>query len=97
MFIDAKDKVIRKNGESYLTQENIREIVEAYNSDIPIDGFSNIIDLADIKKAGNMLSISMYVKKSNESNHDLDGSISEYIEAIDKVHGSMDELIKLFE
>jgi len=97
MFIDAKDKVIRKNGESYLTQENIRDIVEAYNSDIPIDGFSNIIDLADVKKAGNMLSISMYVKKSNESNHDLDGSISEYIEAIDKVHDSMDELIKLFE
>ena len=31
LFIDAKDKVTRKNSESYLEPEHIKEIVNAYN------------------------------------------------------------------
>lgn len=96
LFIDAKDKVIRKNGESYLTPENIHDIVNAYNSDEPIEGFSNIVDIEDVKKSGNMLSISMYVKKANETCLDFENSLSQYLEATDRAHSSLDELLKLF-
>lgn len=96
LFIDAKDKVIRKNGESYLTPENIHDIVNAYNSDEPIEGFSNIVDIEDVKKSGNMLSISMYVKKANETCLDFENSLSQYLEATERAHSSLDELLKLF-
>ena len=63
LFIDAKDKVTRKNAESWLEQEHIEEIVAAYNNYVNIDGFASVVDLETIKSNSSMLSISLYVTK----------------------------------
>ena len=97
VFIDAKDKVIRKNGESYLNEENIRDIVNAYNSIVSIDGFSEIVDIEKVKQSGNMLSISMYVKKINANQKsNFDACLGEFLSASELAHQSLDELNKLF-
>ena len=55
LFIDAKDKVTRKNAESYLEPKHIKEIVDAYKAFQPIEGFASIADLNEIKANDNLL------------------------------------------
>ncbi len=95
LFIDAKDRVTRKNGESYLEPAHIKEITDAYCFDVPIDGFSNMVDLNTIKQNNNMLSISLYVAKSEDNEYNSSLRIDEYIEGLEKLHNSISNLINI--
>ena len=96
LFIDAKDKVTRKNAESYLEPEHIQEIVDAYNKFESIEGFSSVIDRKIIIENDNMLSIPLYVQKSNCEFYDSKMSLSNYEVVSDSMHNTLDELLKMF-
>lgn len=97
LFIDAKDKVTRKNAESYLEQKHIEEIAETYYKHLTKDGFSSLVDLDTIKRNGNMLSISMYVKNTNSNCYSVEDSLFEYNKGVDVLHQCVNDLVKLFE
>lgn len=94
LFIDAKDKVTRKNAESYLEHTHIKEIVDAYKAFLPIEGFAAIADLDEIKTNNNLLSISLYVSKNTGSVYDSQKYISEYYGSLKPLHESLNKLLK---
>ncbi len=69
LFIDAKDLVTRKNGESYLEKIHIEEIVNAYNNYDNIPGFAAIATKGEILSNKGLLSISLYVSQRTLSNY----------------------------
>lgn len=69
LFIDAKDLVTRKNGESYLEKKHIEEIVSAYNKYDNIPGFAAIATKGEILSNGGLLSISLYVNQRSVSEY----------------------------
>ncbi len=95
LFIDAKDRVTRKDAESFLTPNHIKEIAYAYHTHQNIDGFCSIAELSEIKGNGNMLSIPLYVKNSKGNGYSLDDSIIQYFDCLDAMHQNIDELFKL--
>ncbi len=97
LFIDAKDKVTRKNAESYLEPMHIKEIVDAYNVFQPIEGFASVTSLDEIKENDNMLSISLYVLKNAGSKYDSQKHISKYNKGLKPLHESLNNLLNFFE
>ena len=69
LFIDAKELVTRKNGESYLEKNHIKEIVNAYNKYDNIPGFAAIATKGEILSNEGLLSISLYVNQRTVSDY----------------------------
>ena len=95
LFIDAKDKVTRKNAESYLEPEHIKEIVNAYNQNTNIPGFASVVDIETIQNNNNSLTIQMYVSASSSNSYDLQECLGNYYNTIEPLHESFSELCKL--
>jgi type I restriction enzyme M protein len=96
LFIDAKDNVTRKNAESYLEPNHIKEIVEIYNNYTNIEGVASVVDLETIIGNENSLTIQMYVASSLNKSYNLNDSLEEYVVASDLMHNELDKLYKLF-
>lgn len=96
LFIDAKDKVTRKNAESYLEKEHIKEIVEAYELFESVTGFCSVVERKRVIENDNMLSIPMYVSSSNQKLYDIDGSIERYETCCEQMHYAVKELLNYF-
>ena len=95
LFIDAKDKVTRKNAESYLEPVHIKEIVDAYNQNTNIPGFASVVDIETIQNNNNSLTIQMYVSASSSNSYDLQECLGNYYNTIEPLHESFSELCKL--
>ena len=67
LFIDAKNEVVRKNNESYLTEENIMKILNAYENFSNIEGFSRVASTEEILANNSLLTISSYVSRGNDN------------------------------
>lgn len=63
LFIRATDLVERKNGESFLTEEHIAEIVSLYNSNNDVENRSAVVDVETISKNEYSISPKLYVKQ----------------------------------
>lgn len=63
-FINAVNDVTRKNAQSYLEDEHIRKIAEAYENYSNDGCFSSVVDLDEISKNNYSLSIPLYAKTS---------------------------------
>lgn len=94
LFIDAKDKVTRKNAESSLEPQHIREIADAYKAYADIDGFAKVIDISTIQANENMLAIPLYVLKSGNKGYSIDDSLNYFFECNEAMYVSFDELFK---
>ncbi|MBP1535998.1 MAG: SAM-dependent DNA methyltransferase [Ruminococcus sp.] len=71
LFINALNEVERKNSQSYLTDEHIKNISDAYKKFTDIEGFSYVADLDEIAANNYSLSIPLYVKnKTDETQTD---------------------------
>lgn len=95
LFIDAKDKVTRKNAESYLTPEHIKEIAKSYIKYENIEGFTSVVDNTTIVNNDSMLSIPMYVKRINSDIYNISDSLKEYAKANCRMHNEYTELINI--
>lgn len=96
LFIDARDKVTRKNAESYLEPEHIKEIVKIYNDYTSLQGIACVVDKETIKLNENTLTIQMYVVASQNRVYSLEESLDTYYDASESMHNSYDELYKIF-
>ena len=61
LFIRATDLVERKNTESYLTTEHIRQIFSLYNAHSYTEGRSRVLSISEIRENDYSLSPKLYV------------------------------------
>jgi type I restriction enzyme M protein len=64
LFINAVDEVTRERAQSFLTDEHIGRISEAYRKFEDIDGFSKVASNDEVRAKGNNLSIPLYVRST---------------------------------
>ena len=93
LFIDAKDKVTRKNAESYLEPIHIQEIIKAYNEFKDVNSFASVATIEEIEKNNCMLTIQLYVKKQAlQEVASLNEAFSAWEESSSKVHEAINQL-----
>ena len=69
LFINAKHLVTRKNSESYLEENHIREIVKLYNDYADSETVAKVVSMTEIQQNDNKLNINLYAKGiSQDSN-----------------------------
>ena len=97
MFINAVNEVIRKNAESYLTDEHIKKIANAFFDYTESEGFCTIVQNTDILKENSTLNISYYVSAgtSNLLNISLEDALLEWEDASMTLHNSINTLTSL--
>ena len=61
LFINAVDEITRERAQSFLTNEHIQHVVEAYVGFRGEPGFSSVVSIAEIRSKSGNLSIPMYV------------------------------------
>ncbi len=110
IFINAVNQVTRERAQSFLTDDHITRIVDAYRNFQDIDGFSRVASIDEIREKGNNLSIPLYVR-SNNGNHNgkiaenqtpfgeksLQDTISEWQRSSQDLRESMDALFAVLE
>lgn len=69
LFINAVNEVTRERAQSFLTEEHLQKIVEAYRACKPVEGFAAVVSIADIQKKESNLSIPLYVKSETGNNN----------------------------
>jgi type I restriction enzyme M protein len=65
LFINAVNEVTRERAQSFLTDEHIRRIVDAYRAFDDEDGFAQVVSNDEIREKGSNLSIPLYVRTNN--------------------------------
>lgn len=98
LFIDAKNEVTRKNAESYLEEDHIQRIAEAYTAFVEEDGFSAAASIDEIISYGSKLSIPLYVNGNGhngvngEKAYSLEEALDEWLSSSDALRQSFEEL-----
>lgn len=100
LMINAVNEVTRKNAESMLLAEHIQRIVNAYQQNSELDGFSRIVSNDEIREKKFNLNISLYAYQSVL--HDAltvskEDAINVWISSHSQCINEMNELIKLIE
>lgn len=82
-FIDARQEVTRKNAESYMTEEQIRRVANAYLNYQTEERFSSIATIEEILANDAKLSIPLYVQNFTEADDTIavEDAIAEWMEA----------------
>ena len=71
LFINAVNEVMRKNAQSYLEDQHIKKIAEAYEKYEEIENFSKVVTVREVSENDYSLSIPLYVKpETNEGKED---------------------------
>lgn len=79
LFINAVNEVTRKNAQSYLTDEHITHIVNAYKNYREEEGFSAVVSVQEIAKNNYLLSLPLYVRAELQDEQKQQKSLSECI------------------
>ena len=80
MFINAVKEVTRRNGESFLEEQHIQKIVDAYNGYVDVENFCSVVDIAQIEKNEYNLNVSLYahINPVERQILDIETAISEW-------------------
>ena len=80
MFINAVKEVTRSNGESFLEEQHIQKIVDAYNGYVDVENFCSVVDIAQIEKNEYNLNVSLYAHINSVERQilDIETAISEW-------------------
>ena len=95
LFINAVNDVERKNAQSYLTDNHIVKIADAYEKYSNINGFAQVANIQDIESNGFSLSIPLYVKAINdvvEDNRSLQQCYNSWLENATNASKSYEKL-----
>lgn len=98
LFINAKNEVTRKNGESYLEEHHIERIADVYHKFEEVEGFSGIGTIEDIINNKYKLSIPLYVSKVKGPDGDdivVEEVVSEWQADNDAVINEYSDLVNL--
>lgn len=97
LFIDARDLVTRKNAESYLEPQHIKEIVNTYNNFQRSEGFSAIAGTEEIIQNNGLISIAMYVLKNTHKIHvEISEAYKYWQQSSLNAHIELEKLTKMF-
>lgn len=92
LFINAVNEVERKNAQSYLRDDHIKHIAEAYERYEDEEGFACVSTISDIEENNYSLSIPLYVKGTSNSDSVKDErSLQEVYEAWEESSANMHE------
>ncbi len=78
IFIDAEEDVTRKNAQSYLSDDQIKKILNAYNNFEDIQGFAKVALNKEIIDSGSVLSISYYVEGIKNEDYNSETAINDW-------------------
>ena len=95
IFIDAENDVTRKNAFSYLSDEQINKILNAYRGFEDIEGFAKVVTNDEIQKANSVLSISYYVEGVDDEQLDFEDSLSTWKDSSKSFNNEFTNLLKL--
>lgn len=65
LFINAVNEVTRERAQSFLTDDHIKRIVQAYEAFTDEPGFTRVVGLEEIRAKDGNLSIPLYVRPEN--------------------------------
>lgn len=103
LFINAVNEVTRERAQSFLTDDHLRRIVDAYRSFEDVSGFASVAITDEVLKRSGNLSISLYVRPANDSANgsgdgaDLQQAIAEWRQSSEELRESMSELFETLE
>ena len=98
MFINAVKEVTRRNGESFLEEQHIQKIVDAYNDFVNIDNFCSIVDKEAVLAYEYDLSVQKYAFIPTEQRQvqvSTDIAHSTWFEQSNKLNNIVDTLITM--
>ncbi len=76
IFINAVNEVTRERAQSFLTNDHIQRIVDAYRSFEDIAGFARVVGNDEVRGKGGNLSIPLYVRVDNGNGNGGQESVS---------------------
>lgn len=100
LFINAVNEVTRERAQSFLTDEHIQRIVEAYQNFADSEGFARVVSNDEVQGKGSNLSIPLYVRGANGSSNgshetvSLKQTIAEWQKNSLELRKSMSELLE---
>ena len=71
MFINAVKEVTRRNGESFLEEQHIQKIVDAYNGYVDVENFCSVVDKEAVAAYEYDLSVQKFAFIPTEQNQML--------------------------
>lgn len=99
LFINAVKEVTRKNAESFLEDEHIAKIANAYDDYESIPGFAKKTTIKDIKNNGYSLSIPLYVSEQIEAKqeevYDLKTCCQDWLDSSNAMRKNYKELVAI--
>lgn len=98
MFINAVQEVTRRNGESFLEEQHIQKIVDAYNGYVDIENFCSVVDKEAVVAYEFDLSVQKFAFIPTEQNQVListDVAYSAWSEQSVKQNNIMDTFINM--
>lgn len=103
LFINAVNEVTRERAQSFLTDEHIKKIRDAFRDFKTINGFSQVVDVTEVQTKGNSLNITVYVPsgdsaselKSSEKVVSVRQTVGEWLESSKNLRKSMTALFKI--
>lgn len=107
LFINAVNEVTRERAQSFLTEEHIKHITEAYSSFKDQPGFARVVKLDELRKNEHNLKVDLYVATPTASNgnsgmareqtSNSDGAFKAWCEARNAVRDILDRLLPSLE
>lgn len=97
LFIDARNEFKNEKTISYLLDEHINKIFNAYQRFEVIDGFTYIADIDEVVEKNSSLNVPLYVKKERKKNDDLQAVFQTWEQSgnrYSEIINSMEEVIK---
>lgn len=99
LFINAVKEVTRKNAESFLEDEHITKIANAYDNYESIPGFAKKTTIKDIENNGYSLSIPLYVNEQTEAKqeetYDLKTCCQDWLDSSNAMRKNFKELVAM--
>ena len=99
LFVNAVKEVTRKNAESFLEDEHIAKIANAYDDYESISGFAKKATIKDIENNGYSLSIPLYVSEQTEAKqeevYDLKTCCQDWFKSSNEMRKNYKELVAM--
>ncbi len=103
LFINAVNEVTRERAQSFLRDDHLQKIVDAYKTFENVEGFASVNSLDDVRANKGNLSIPLYVRQRNKTDatagseeQKLSETIQNWRESSKTLRRSMNDLLEQF-